>query len=151
MPVPERDHDLEIRRKIMADVFSRVETVSNAGATVATFGANYGKHVINQADVGRELIVKVVKSGSGNLTNDILTSIRNAITLSGGLAGSLQSNQGDAFTVAAIGTANGTAFVSGTTTTVFMRVQGTGTFDTTDAAGSTGATVTVEAVFTPAL
>ena len=135
----------------MADVTSRVETVDNSGSTVATFGANFGKHRINQADVGRELIVKVVKSGSGNITDAVLTEIRNAITLAGGSGGSLPSITGDAFTVAAVGTANGAAFVSGTTTTVFMRVQGTGTFDTTDAAGSTGATVTVEAIFTPAL
>ncbi len=135
----------------MANVLSRIETVDNTGATLATFGQNVGKHVINQADVGRELIVKIVKSGSGNLTDANLTSIRNAITQAGGVAGALPASTGDAFTVAAFGTAAGAAFVSGTTTTVFMRVQGTGTFDTTDAAGATGATVTVEAVFAPAL
>jgi len=135
----------------MADVLSRVETVDNTGTTVATFGQNVGKHKINQADVGRELIVKIVKSGSGNITDANLTTIRNAITQAGGVAGALPASTGDAFTVAAFGTAAGAAFVSGTTTTVYMRVQGTGTFDTTDAAGSTGATVTVEAVFAPAL
>jgi len=133
----------------MADVYSRVETVSNAGATVATFGDNQLKHVINQADVGRELIIKIALT---NMTNANVTSIRNAITQSGGSAGSLPANTGDAFTVAAIGTADGSAFVSGTTDVLFMRVQGTGTFDTTDAAaGIGGATVTVEAVFAPAL
>ena len=133
----------------MADVTSRVETVSNTGATVATLGANFGKHVINQADVGRELIVKFVKA---NMTDADVTAYRNAITQAGGVAGSLPSNTGDAFTVAAIGTANGAAFQSGTTGTIYMRVQGTGTFDTTDAAASVGGTtVTVEAIFTPAL
>jgi len=132
----------------MADVSSRVETVSNAGATVATLGDNFGKHVINQADVGRELIVKVVLN---NMTNANVTSIRNAITQAGGVAGVLPGNTGDAFTVAAIGTADGSAFESGATDTVYMRVQGTGTFNTTDAAAGTGATVTVEAIFTPAL
>lgn len=132
----------------MADVLSRVETVSNAGATIATFGQNFGKHVINQADVGRELIVKVALT---NMTDANVTAIRNAITQAGGVAGALPADTGDAFTVAAIGTADGTAFVSGTTDVVFMRVQGTGTFSTVDAAGATGATVTVEAVFTPAL
>ena len=48
-------------------------------------------------------------------------------------------------------TANGAAFSSGVTDVVYMRVQGTGTFNTTDAAAGTGATVTVEAIFTPAL
>lgn len=133
----------------MADVLSRVETVDNAGSTIATFGANFGKHVINQADVGRELIIKIALT---NMTDANVTAIRNAITQAGGVAGALPADTGDAFTVAAIGTANGAAFVSGTTDVLFMRVQGTGTFNTTDAAaGIGGATVTVEAVFTPAL
>ena len=133
----------------MADVLLRVETVSNTGTTIATFGANALKHVINQADVGRELIVKIALT---NMTDANVTTIRNAITLAGGSAGALPANTGDAFTVAAIGTADGSAFVSGTTDVLYMRVQGTGTFDTTDAAaGIGGCTVTVEAVFTPAL
>jgi hypothetical protein len=133
----------------MADVTSRVETVSNAGATIATLGDNFLKHTINQADVGRELIVKFAKTA---MTNADVTAYRNAITLAGGVAGALPADTGDAFTVAAIGTANGAAFVSGTTAVLFMRVQGTGTFNTTDAAaGVGGTTVTVEAVFTPAL
>jgi hypothetical protein len=132
----------------MADVLNRVETVSNSGGTIATFGANFGKHVISQSDAGRELVVKVALN---NMTDANVTAIRNAITLAGGLAGSLISGQGDAFTVAAIGTADGSAFESGATDVIFMRVQGTGTFNTTDAAAGTGATVTVEAVFAPAL
>jgi len=133
----------------MADVLSRVETVDNAGGTVATFGANALKHVINQADVGRELIIKIALT---NMTDANVTTIRNAITQAGGSAGVLPANTGDAFTVAAIGTANGSAFQSGVTDVLFMRVQGTGTFDTTDAAaGIGGCTVTVEAVFAPAL
>lgn len=122
-----------------------------ADLTGTYLAANYNKHTINQADVGRELIVKIVKSGSGNITDAVLTQIRNNITLAGGVAGSLPADTGDAFTVAAVGTANGAAFVSGTTTTAYMRVQGTGSFNTTDAAGSTGATVTVEATFVQAL
>ncbi len=132
----------------MADLSSFAQTVSNAGATVATLPANAGKHVINQADVGRELIVKVALT---NMTDANVTAIRNAITQSGGVAGVLPADTGDAFTVAAIGTADGSAFVSGTTDVLFMRVQGTGTFSTVDAAaGIGGATVTVEAVFQPA-
>jgi hypothetical protein len=132
----------------MADLSSFAQTVSNAGATVATLTTNFGKHVISQSDAGRELVIKIAKT---DMTDAEVTAIRNAITQAGGSAGTLQSNQGDAFTIAAIGTANGAAFVSGTTDVLFMRVQGTGTFDTTDAAASTGATVTVEAVFQPAL
>ena len=132
----------------MADVLTRVETVDNAGATVATFGQNFGKHKINQADVGRELIIKIALT---NMTDANVTAIRNAITQAGGVAGALPASTGDAFTVAAIGTADGSAFSTGVTDVLFMRVQGTGTFDTTDAAAGTGATVTVEATFAPAL
>jgi hypothetical protein len=133
----------------MADLSSFAQTVSNAGVTVATLPANFGKHVISQSDAGRELVIKIAKT---DMTDANVTAIRNAITQAGGDGtGALSSNQGDAFTIAAIGTANGAAFVSGTTDVLFMRVQGTGTFDTTDAAAGTGATVTVEAVFQPAL
>ena len=124
----------------MADLIS-----SNVGST--TFGANFNKHVISQSDAGRELVIKVALT---NMTDANVTAIRNAITQAGGAAGVLPADTGDAFTVAAVGTADGSAFVSGVTDVLFMRVQGTGTFNTTDAAGSTGATVTVEAVFQPA-
>jgi len=115
---------------------------------LSTVGVNANKFVINQADGGRELIVKFALS---NMTNANLLAFYRAITVSGGVAGALPSNTGDAFTVAAMGTADGSAFESGVTDVVFFRVQGTGTFDTTDAAASTGATVTVEAVFQAAL
>ena len=132
----------------MADITSFYQTYNNSGTGVAQADDNFGKHVINQADVGRELIVKIALT---DMTDANVTAIRNAITLAGGSAGSLPSNTGDAFTVAAIGTADGSAFVSGTTDVLYFRVQGTGTFDTTDAAAGTGATVTVEATFAPAL
>lgn len=112
------------------------------GAT--TVGANYLKHVINQADVGRELIVKLAGT---NLTNDDLTAVIRYLTTAHGSAGTGDS----AFTVAAIGTADGSAFVSGTTDNVFLRVQGTGDFTAATAdMGIAGLTVSVEAIFTPA-
>jgi hypothetical protein len=137
----------------MADAYTKIETVNNAGTTVATFGANALKNVINQADVGRELIVKIV--GNAGMVDAELNAAISRITRSQGSAGAGDS----AFTVAAIGTADGTAFVSGTTTTVFLRCQGTG--DLTTAAvvtaaeaaaggGATTFTVTIEAIFTPA-
>jgi hypothetical protein len=133
----------------MADASTQAQTYSNAGAAVAYNTSNYNKHRINQADVGRELIIKIALT---NMTDANVTTIRDAITLAGGVAGALPASTGDAFTVAAIGTADGSAFVSGTTDVLYMRVQGTGTFDTTDAAaGIGGCTVTVEAVFAPAL
>ncbi len=107
---------------------------------------NWQKFVINQADVGRELIVKVYDSNSA-LTNATLGQVIDYITTSHGVDGAGDS----AFTVAAVGTADGSAFTSGTTDTVFLRVQGTGdlTVGTADQ-GISGITVSVEAIFTPA-
>jgi hypothetical protein len=121
---------------------------------LSTVGVNANKFVINQADVGRELIVKV--SADAGMTNNELLAIYRRLTTSHGVAGSGDS----AFTVAAVGTADGSAFASGTTTVVFFRVQGTGAFtasavkaaaEAADSGTSTTFTVTTEAVFTPAL
>ncbi len=118
-----------------------------------TFGVNYEKNVINQADVGRELIVKIASDSTIN--NAELNAAIARITTSQGSAGSGDS----AFTVAAVGTANGSAFVSGTTATVFLRVQGTGDLTVASvksaAEGAVGGgsgtfTVSIEAIFTPA-
>jgi uncharacterized protein (AIM24 family) len=129
----------------MADLSSFAQTVSNAGATVATLPANYLKHVISQSDAGREIIVKVAKT---DMTDAELNTIIKYLTTSHGSAGTGDS----AFTVAAVGTADGSAFVSGTTDVVFLRMQGTGdyTVDSSDAHGVTGAVTTIEAVFQPA-
>ena len=126
----------------MADVRSRNEIVANDGSTYVTFGANSLKHVINQADVGRELIIKIAKT---NITDTELNTIISAISSTGG-------SGADAFVVAAVGTADGSAFVSGTTDVVFLRAQGTGTYtdDASNAHGVTGAVTTTEAIFTPA-
>jgi hypothetical protein len=127
----------------MADVTSVV-----VGAT--TVGANFNKFSISQSDVGRELIVKIAKT---NITHAELSTIINAITVSGGDGTGSDKDGPDAFTVAAVGTADGSAFVSGTTDNVFLRLQGTGTYtpDNSDAHGVTGAVTTIEAVFTPRL
>ena len=130
----------------MADLSAVYQTYSNAGAGIAAsyLPANNYKNVINQADVGRELIVKLAGT---NLTNANLNSVIAYITTSHGSAGAGDS----AFVVAAVGTADGTAFESGVTDTVFLRVQGTGdlTVGTADQAIA-GLTVTIEAIFTPA-
>ena len=138
----------------MADVYSRVETVNNAGSTVATFGANALKNRISQSDAGRELIVKIA---SDSTINDAeLNAAISEITRSQGSNGAGDS----AFTVAAVGTATGVAFVSGTTADVFLRCQGTGDLTVADiksaAEGATGGgagtfTVSVIAHFAPAL
>jgi hypothetical protein len=125
----------------MADVLNRVETYTNSGADGAVFGANFGKHSLSQSDVGRELIISVTKSGSGNVTDTVLTAVRNQLTLAGGSGSGTDDNGPDAFTIGAVGTADGSAFVSGTTTVVFLRVQGTGTPNLTTVSGATLAQV----------
>ena len=140
----------------MADLFGKAifDTYDNAGSGVAKVGDNALKNVISQSDAGRELIVKIASSGTIN--NAELNAAISEITRSQGSAGSGDS----AFTIAAVGTADGTAFVSGTTADVFLRCQGTGNLTVADiksaAEGATGGgagtfTVSVIAHFTPAL
>ena len=142
----------------MADLSSFAQTVSNVGATVATLPANYNKHVISTSDAGRELVISVTRTNAnGGLTDAVLTSVRNWITQSHGAAGT--STVGDAFTIAAIGTADGSPIVNDAaaiagntaTTTVYMRVQGTGSLVDAEAdAGVANLTVATVAVFQPA-
>jgi excinuclease UvrABC ATPase subunit len=128
----------------MADVRTRNEIVANDGTTYVTFGANSLKHVINQADVGRELIVKIAKT---NMTDTQVNAYIQYITTSHGSSGSGDS----AFVVAALGTADGTAFESGVTDVVYLRVQGTGDLTVASINALTGSpTATIEAIFTPA-
>ena len=136
----------------MANLISVAQTVSNAGATVAALGDNFLKHVISQSDAGRELIVKI--SADAGILNSELSAAINEITRSQGSAGSGDS----AFTIAALGTAAGAAFLAGTTQVVFLRCQGTGDLTLTDIkaaaeaadANGTTFTVTTEAIFAPA-
>jgi hypothetical protein len=56
----------------------------------------------------------------------------------------------DGFAVAGVGTADGSAFVGGTTDVVFVALQGAGadyTAEGTNAHGVTGAVTTVESIF----
>jgi len=132
--------------------------VTNVAVGATTVGANYNKFAINTSDAGRELIVKV-SADAGILHTELLALYR-TLTLAAGTPGyaTPDLNGPDAFTSAAVGTADGTAFVSGTTTVVFLRAQGTGTVSTAalkaaaEAAdgNATTFTVTVEAVFQPA-
>ena len=108
--------------------------------------ANYLKHGIATSDAGRTLIVKLAGT---DLTDANLSSVINYITTS---HGSGTPSTGDsAFVVAGIATADGSPFVSGTTDTVFLKVQGTGdlTVGTADQ-GIGGLTVTIEAIFVQA-
>lgn len=123
----------------------------------AVSNPNYNKFTISQSDAGREQVLKI--SADAGITDGELLAIYRALTLSGGDKSGNDQNGPDAFTIAAVGTAAGGAFVSGTTQVVYMRVQGTGTLSTSalktaaEAAdgNSTTFTITVEAVFQPAL
>jgi len=139
----------------MADLSAVYQTYNNAGSGIAAsyLPANNYKNVISTSDAGRELIVKIASSGTINDAE--LNAAISEITRSQGSAGSGDS----AFTIAGVGTADGTAFVSGTTADVFLRCQGTGDLTVADiksaAEGATGGgagtfTVSVIAHFTPA-
>lgn len=122
----------------MADVTSVV-----VGAT--TVGANYNKFSNAQSDVGRELIISASKT---NITHADLAAVYAQLTLTGGAPGynTPDLNGPDAFTLSSIGTADGSAFVSGTTDVVYLKAQGTGTPLLTEVSGVTLALV---AVFAP--
>ena len=139
----------------MADLSAIRQTSGNDGSAITTayLPANAFKHAISQSDAGRELVVKIASNSTIN-DAELSAAIRE-ITTSQGVAGSGDS----AFTVAAVGTADGTAFVSGTTADVFLRCQGTGNLTVADiksaAEGAVGGgsgtfTVSVIAHFTPA-
>lgn len=111
----------------------------------STVGVNAKKFVISQSDAGRELVVSASKT---NMTNADLYAVMQYMTTAHGVDGSGDS----AFTIAGFGTADGSAFVSGTTDVVYFRLQGTGDFTAADQdAGVSGMTVAVVAVFQPAL
>ena len=139
----------------MANLTATAQIYDNSGSAIAAsqLGANNYKNAINQADVGRELIVKI--SANAGIIDLELNAAIAYINTSHGVNGAGDS----AFTVAAVGTAAGAAFVAGTTQVVFLRVQGTGDLTVASvkaaAEGVTGGnattfTVTIEAIFTPA-
>lgn len=103
--------------------------------------ANYKKFNIENGTNGRTLILKLAGS---NLTHANLESVMYYLTTAHGVSGSGDS----AFTIAGLGTADGSAFESGVTDTVYLAVQGTGAVTVADAdVGIAGLTITVEAVF----
>lgn len=103
--------------------------------------ANYKKFNIENGTNGRTLVIKLAGS---NLTNANLESVINYLTTAHGVSGSGDS----AFTVAGLGTADGSAFESGVTDTVYLLAQGTGAVTVGDLdMGIGGLTATVEAIF----
>jgi hypothetical protein len=139
----------------MADLSAVRQTSDNSGSAITTayLPANNYKNVISQSDAGREIVLSLA---SNSTINDAeLNAAISEVTRSQGSSGAGDS----AFTVAGVGTVDGTAFVSGTTATVFLRLQGTGDLTVADiksaAEGATGGgsgtfTATIIAIFAPA-
>ena len=112
--------------------------------SIGSVATNYGKFQIANGTNGRTLILKLAGT---NLTDSDLKQVENYITTSHGSAGSGDS----AFTIAGFGTADGSAFVSGTTELVYLALQGTGTLTDADAdCGISGYTVSTVAVLVAA-
>tara|TARA_B110000503_G_scaffold116239_1_gene175157 strand:+ start:968 stop:1345 length:378 start_codon:yes stop_codon:yes gene_type:complete len=118
----------------MADVTSVV-----VGAT--TVGANYKLSNNFTSDAGKERIISVTKSGSGNVTHAVLAAVYAQLTQAGGDGTGADPTGPDAFTIAGMGTADDTAFASGTDTVVYLRIQGNGTPNLTTVSGATLAAV----------
>lgn len=109
--------------------------------------ANYNKFTISQSGTGTEQIVAVTLDTATAITDAILLEVINQLTVAGGDGTGSDQDGPDAFTIGGLGTADGSAFESGVTETVYLRVQGSGTPDLSDVAGVSLATV---CVFKPA-
>jgi hypothetical protein len=108
-----------------------------------TVAANYNQPKTQNGLGPKTTIIKLA------LTNMTTANLHTVITSITQGIGSGQSITNDAFSVAGVATADGTAFASGVTDVVFIALQGTGTYtaDASDAHGVTGAVTTIESVF----
>lgn len=119
--------------------------------------ANYLKNVKSQSGVGKEFIISIARTtANGGVTDAVINDVVAYLTMPHGTGdGVTQSDH--AFTVGAIGTADGSALTNtDATELVYMRMQGTGDFtEATAQAGMSGAltnvTVAKVCVFEPAL
>ena len=133
----------------MADAYTRIETVNNAGTTVATFGANALKHKINTSDAGREFIVSITAQATKLTDAKLLEAIR---YLTRNNYTSSNTDGSTAATIAAIGTNDGTAYDPAADTVVYVRLQTTDTFVITDFNANISDTqVAIVCEFKPAL
>jgi hypothetical protein len=132
----------------MANVLTRIETVNNAGTTVATFGANAYKNAISTSDAGREFIVSITAQAT-TLTDAKLNEAIAYLTRNNYLSSNTDGST--AATIAAIGTSDGTAYAPAADTVVFVRLQTTDTFVVTDFNANISDTqVAIICEFTPA-
>jgi hypothetical protein len=131
----------------MADVYAVQVGGQTAGNTV---GGNANKHRISQSDVGREFIVSVT-AASATLTEAKLLEATRYLTTNHYTSSNTDGSA--AGTIAAIGTADGTAYDPAADTVVYVRLQTTEDFAVTDfnANDTTGVTLAVVCEFKPAL
>lgn len=110
----------------------------SAGITAVNYAAKAGN-----ALGGKTYILALAKVGGGAVTQAILDNVVRSLGRGVVQTGTEASGTADAFTVAAI---TGTA---GSSTTIYLAVQGTGTIttDTSDWNGVTDASVTVTTTF----
>jgi hypothetical protein len=135
----------------MADVYSVSQTYSNAGGSIAggVLGVNALKHKISQSDAGREFIVSIT-ADAATLTDAKLLEATRYLTRNNYTSSNTDGST--AATIAAIGTADGTAFDPAADTVVYVRLQTTDTFDITDFnAAQTNTTLAIVCEFKPAL
>lgn len=112
-------------------------------------GQNFNQYGIGQSDAGREFIVSIAPD-SGNLTQAKLDEAIAYLT-TGHYTGS-NTDGSSAGTIAAIGTAAGTAYNPASSDTVYVRFQTTEDFAVTDfnANDTLGVTLAVVCQFRPA-
>ena len=138
----------------MADVYSRNEIAANnstVGSPVftTTFGANQLKHAISTSDAGREFIVSIT-ADADTLTDAKLLEATRYLTTNNYKSDNTDGST--AATIAAIGTADGTAYDPAADTVVYVRLQTTDTFVITDFnAAQSNTTLAIVCEFKPAL
>ena len=134
----------------MANLTAVAQVYDNSGNAIAAsqLGANNYKNAISTSDAGREFIVSITADTS-TLTD---AKLNEAIAyLTSNNYTSSNTDGSTAATIAAIGTADGTAYAPAADTVVYVRLQTTDDFAVTDFnAASTLSTMAVVCEFKPA-
>ena len=133
----------------MADFTTGSITEGAGVAGSVQLAANFQKHAISQSDAGREFIVSITADG-GTLTDAKLLEATRYLTRNNYTSSNTDGST--AATIAAIGTADGTAYNPAADTVVYVRLQTTDTFVITDFnAAQSNTTLAIVCEFKPAL
>jgi hypothetical protein len=117
----------------MADVYSRVETYTNAGGNGAVFGSN-ARQIVNTQGLSGRLLVCTILKDSGDMTEAEFATVVDALGNAGGSGNGSDTNGPDASTVVAISDFDGSD-------PAYIVLQTTGTPNTTPVTGFTLAVV----------